>query len=154
MYQCDKCGKQYDELPRAVQESFEMWGHRFRYSDGRMLECTAIQPNGKRCGGDLFEIKKCNFCGEDFPANKIFNGLCRDCVIESTDLDTAIKSGKNNTEYVEINGFLSSMFPKYEINQILTEHLKGTEQKYIKDNLADYVDANVEYFSERVNDGS
>lgn len=120
MLVCDTCGKliEDDELGYG----YEPHGER--------------TPNCCSCGGDFIEATKCRVCGKHFDSTHL-HGVCECCLEEYETVGEALAIGEENTEDVEINGFIATVLTKEQINKILT--------KWVEENFVDHSKAVVDY---------
>lgn len=124
MYRCEICGHLFEE------------GEEKTYIDPSTSEEWKVCPI---CKGDYEESVKCAMCGENFFESDLHNDLCNDCLEEvkkyQTDVDFCFEVGKKDTQKVEINVFLASMFDEKEIEEILYKALKDAE-KYVGNDVS------------------
>lgn len=94
-----------------------------------------------RCGGEIEEEELHEEDGQE---------LCEDCYHqkvyedhkEKLTLETAMKLGEEDTEKVELNGFITYYLTPSQINEICAERLAQT---FRPSDLTDYLDDNGEY---------
>lgn len=134
-YYCTECKEAFDEDQLDIIKDgidYEFWGQRGTYE---ILDQTC-----PHCGGDVVEAEECPVCGEYMPMGQ---ELCDDCVDENANLDTALGLGSKDMSYVEINSYLAYKFSTEEIEDVLTNFLKISEdEKSIKDSIKRFYDEN------------
>lgn len=106
------------------------------------------------CGGEYEESKPCDICGSEHLEEDLNGGLCDECIDKyKHDVDMCFKIGAGDTEAIELNCFLASMFDKEEIEEILFRYLKDRE-KYIKEfiehDCEKFVNSDRSWFGERL----
>lgn len=80
------------------------------------------------CSWDELEdcTVECYMCGNKVPESKAYGfgpkRLCRDCLIENSDIDT-LAAGIGNSE-VELPGIVTELLSEGEIRDILMQHIK------------------------------
>ena len=93
---------------------------RYYYEDGRRL------PYPCHCGSDYEEARKCKVCGEYFYEEEYRpEYICDECLEDEACTSYALEIGENNTESVEINGYVATLLKPEEINKILTDYVKA-----------------------------
>lgn len=119
-----------------------------------------IEPHGEKmcgcplCHGGYEETMPCAICGSEHLEEELNGGVCDDCIEKyQHDIDMCLKIGANDTEKLELNCFLASMFDKQEIEEILFRELKN-EEKYVKElvnlDCEKFVNSNRDWFAERL----
>lgn len=121
MLKCNKCG--------AV------------FADVGIIECP-------ECGNrrNIAEIEQCKVCREYHTS--CINGICKDCRERSATIETALGMGDVYTYPVELNGFLTYVFGKDRIEEILKRELEHEPknvieldaEKYCFDDVYQYTD--------------
>jgi hypothetical protein len=117
---CERCNTIYTDEEAIVEG--------YIYDDtafGRVAIATDNHLCRCECGGELTEAKQCKICGEWIPEDS--PEICDVCIEEHTTLDNAIAYGEDNTESVELNGFLAAL-GKDTIEKVLTIYLRGQEK--------------------------
>ena len=114
-YICKACGEVINEA--------EIVSKREEVAEG-YYENYGVCPH---CESDaLYEAEQCERCGEWFPIDDMVEGYCQDCaeeILHSYDYDAEgiYKVTKGETEHVDINSFLASVFSDVEIEDILLD---------------------------------
>lgn len=116
MYICNLCGDTKEELNTAKNWS----------ECGNQMVCEVVSDDSCSCGGNYEEAETCPLCGEYITADKI---LCDDCVESETTVETALEHGEVYKEVIELNGFLTTIFPASVIERILKEVLENSLDK-------------------------
>jgi len=103
MYICDACRETF-EKPKIICES-----HGF--NDG-LYEFFAVCPNCNGIG-DIRKAKKCECCGEYFPADEIFLEMCSECSDDTIEeFKRLIGDNFTDKQIAYINAFYEgSVFP-------------------------------------------
>ena len=120
MLVCARCGTVIEDS--ELQYDYEDYGEEVA------LPC--------RCGGDFVEATQCSICGEWFD-NDGLHGVCECCFEEYETVGEALAMGEENTEDVDINGFIATVLTKEQINNILT--------KWVEENFTDHSSAVIKY---------
>lgn len=114
-YICEKC--------KSVVEDWEIGYHIESYGE-RLRNDTCD------CGGDLIPAKECKICGEIFNAEDLIGKVCEGCIEEHETIKNVLNAGDNDTQSVEINGFVASVLTEKQINEILV--------KWVEENFTDH----------------
>ena len=123
-YICLHCGHHFD-TPKS--------GHEGGYPEEPTDEC----PN---CGSlDIEESQQCPICRECFSEEEMRYGVCADCIDKSVTKDNAFRYGSDDTQTVEINGFLAWCYSADEIMEILSKHFEQTSDGWKKRMVAEYL---------------
>lgn len=141
-YKCLKCGHIFEEGEQAnwYEHGGEYWGAPFLVN---MVGCPI-------CRGEYQKTTPCEICGSEHLEHELSNGVCDECIDEyKNDIDMCFKIGSTDTEEVELNCFLASLFDKQEIEQILFRELKEGE-KYGKIYCEKFIKKYRNLFSERL----
>lgn len=137
-YKCLDCGEVFDEPEKRKEYRGEFWGTP-AYEEVR--GCP-------RCRGDYEELVPCEVCGVEHSEEDLLYGVCEECIEKARyDVDLCFKVGANDTEKVEINCFLHSMFEAAEIESILLEVLKE-QQKTTSVDCQPFIDNDKGWFAE------
>lgn len=103
-----------------------------------------------KCGGEFIPAKKCKLCGSWFD-NTDLHGVCEGCISEEETVGNALEIGAENTEMVEVNGFIAEVLTTEQINKILT--------KWVEENFVDrctpvvqYLEGDISCFTEFLED--
>ena len=131
-YKCCECGYIFEDGEQAIWE--ERHGlDRPPYE--KMSGCPL-------CKSDYEETTPCKICGSEHLENELSGDVCDECIEKyHHDIDVCFKVGANDTETIEINCFLASMFDKDQIEELLFNALKE-KREYMRD----YVDKDCEKF--------
>lgn len=137
-YKCFECGEIFDEPKRWEEYRGEFWGTP-AYEEVR--GCP-------RCRGDYEELVPCEVCGVEHSEEDLLYGVCDKCIEERRyDVDMCYKIGENDTEKIELNCFLASMFDVAEIELILFNALKEA-QKIEKVDCNEFINQDISWFAE------
>lgn len=91
------------------------------------------------CGSEDFEeAEQCPICGEWFSEEDMQYGVCADCIEKNVTKDNAFLYGSEDTQTVEINGFLAWCYSADEIMEILSKHFEQTSDGWKKRMVAEY----------------
>ena len=139
MYICNRCGKLIDELSTDSQcHGYSSLGEAFveEYAE---TECS--------CGGDFVEARQCEICGEYYSDEDYPYNVCECCAEQFETIESALEIGSNNTEKINVNGFVAYMLTEEEINAILTKHII---ENYADDSsdISDYCKNDMDYFAD------
>lgn len=118
MYICDRCGDlcEEDDLPTYTED--------FGYDTGvGWRSCLQTFVDNCSCGGEYVEATKCCICDEYFYDEDGY-GACENCLSENATFENALLIGEEETDAVEINGFLSRSFTREQIEEILKRELE------------------------------
>lgn len=139
-YKCYDCGKVF-EYPDVWEESRgEFWGFPAYES---MSGCPY-------CQGDYKEAIPCKICNSECFEDELESDVCSECIEKyQYDIDMCFKIGANDTDKVELNCFLASMFEKEEIEEILFKKLKE-EEKYKRVDCKKFIESDRSWFAERL----
>jgi len=112
---CKKCGRVLQDSDLVLHKDYE---------DGVCYDSTVCCPCGSE---DLVEAERCEECGEYFPADELYDGICKGCLKQEMTVDNALKCGEEGgaRQTISVNGFLASCFSEDEINRILEEKLQN-----------------------------
>ena len=143
-YKCLDCGNLFEE------------GEQQLWADKHGLDTPPYeQMSGcPLCGGDYEETTPCKICGFEQFDDDLNGGVCDECIDKyKHDADMCFKIGSNDTDKVELNCFLASVFDKEDIEKLLFRELKERE-KYMKELLnydyEKFVEADRGWFAERL----
>lgn len=144
MLKCVECGHVFSEYELNTWE--ESRGEHFG------IPCYEKISGCPICGGDYEDTVECDICGENHLANELTAGVCEDCIEKyQHDIDMNFKIGANETERVELNCFLASVFTKENIELILLNTLKSSKwKKQVESDCERFVEYNREWFAERL----
>ena len=139
-YKCCDCGNVF-EYPDVWQESRgEYWG----------VSCSESVGGCPNCHGDYEEAMPCKICGSHKFEDELNGEVCDKCLDEyKHDIEMCFKVGANETDKVDLNYFLASMFEKEEIEQILLENLRKKE-KHQRVDCQEFIDSDRSWFAERL----
>lgn len=139
-YKCYECGNIFEESEQAVWEErhgldtppYEKWSG-----------CPL-------CKGAYEETTRCEICGSEHLEDELNGGVCDECIEEYRyDVDMCYKIGECDTDAVELNCFLASIFDKEEIEEILLKELKEA-QKYRQIDCEKFIESDRDWFAERL----
>lgn len=117
MYKCLDCGR--------ILEDDDLSTRRDYVSDyaGGTYESRTTCP----CGGDVVEVTACEGCDDYYKEDELHEGFCEHCLAQCATLDNAIESGAENKDSVRLNGFLTYLFSKEQIEEILIKEIHERE---------------------------
>lgn len=139
-YKCLDCGEVFDEPKKWKEYRGEFWGTP-AYEE--MVGCP-------HCEGDFGEMVICEICGEEHLDDELNFGVCDKCIeARRYDVDMCNKIGENDTEKIELNCFLASMFDAAEIELILFNALKEAQKKEKVDCIK-FINQDISWFAERL----
>ena len=122
MYVCNRCGElcEEDDLPTYTDD--------FGYDTGvGWRSCPQTFTDNCSCGGDFVEADKCSVCDEYF-YDEDHNGACDFCLNEYATYENALLIGEEETDTIELNGYLVHSFTKEQIEEILKRELEQARQ--------------------------
>ena len=139
-YKCNECGHIFEE------------GEEHRWSEGRGefwgMACSEEMSGCPLCDGDYEETVRCELCEGEFLADELCGYCCDECINSYiNDIETCFAIGKEATENIELNGLLTSIFSKEEIEEILMNALREEQKKKPVD-CSDFIDADRSWFAE------
>ena len=105
IYECDRCGKQFDQ-PDIVTEPHG--------------EKVGVCPH---CHGHFEIMYQCKICGEYFTEDDLTDGVCDACIYNDATVERCIRYGADCEESVAINGFIASVLSADKINEILANEI-------------------------------
>ena len=139
-YKCYDCGNVFDDPDVWEESRGEYWG----------VSCSESVSGCPNCHGDYEESTPCKICDSECFEDELESDVCSECIKKyQYDIDMCFKIGANDTDKVELNCFLASMFEKKEIEEILFEKLKDQE-KYEKIDCGKFIDCDSSWFAERL----
>ena len=104
------------------------------------------------CGkGEYVEAKECKVCGVWFNDEEHI-GVCEGCLEDEETFENAVKLGRENTEIIEINGFLASLFSVEKINDILEQYAEQHFTDHCSE-IVHYCEEDKHYFADCVSEG-
>jgi hypothetical protein len=138
---CIDCGKLFEDGQQArwSESRGEFWG----------IPCRETVTGCPSCKGSYVEAKFCRICGSvHADEDELRGGVCEDCIDKYRyNAEVLYKVGKNDTERVEINSFLATIFTPKEINDILHREMQVIA-KYALVNGSDFIESDAEWFGE------
>lgn len=146
MLKCVECGHVFSEYELNTWE--ESRGEHFG------IPCYEKMSGCPICKGDYEDAVECDVCGENHLASELTGGVCEDCIKKyQHDIDMNFKIGENDTDKVELNCFLASVFTKEDIELILLDVLKSMKEyskKQVESDCERFIEYNREWFAERL----
>lgn len=119
-YKCLNCGHIFEE---GEQKEFrDFLGE---YCGRPVYETTSGCPH---CGGSYEKTVPCEICGSEHLDEELCGGVCEECFDEhKNDFEVCKKFADDDcdTEFIEINAFLASVFDAADIEQILMDFLRN-----------------------------
>lgn len=141
-YICLDCGHIFEDGEQAIWEESrgEFWG----------IPCTEKMDGCPLCHGCYEKSVPCKICGSEHLRDELSGGVCDGCIEKyQHNIDICFAISKNDTESVELNRFLVSMFDKSEIEEILFRELKEA-QKCKTLNCIPFIDGDRDWFGEEL----
>lgn len=144
MLKCVECGHVFSEYELNTWE--ESRGEHFG------IPCYEKMSGCPICEGDYEETVECDICGENHLSSELTSGICEDCIkTYQHDVDMHFKIGANDTDSIELNCFLASVFTKEDIELILLNALKSRKEyskKQVESDCERFIEYNREWFAE------
>lgn len=141
-YICLDCGNIFEEGEQITFQ--ENMGEHFGEKVYKKITGCPI------CGGEYEESTPCSICGSEHLEEELSGGVCDECIDEyKYNIDMCYKIGSNDTDKVELNCFLASMFDKGEIEEILFEEL-AKANKYNAVDCIDFINSDRYWFAEKL----
>ena len=141
-YICLDCGHIFEEGEQITFQ--ENMGEHFGEKVYKKIAGCPI------CGGEYEESTPCSICGSEHLEEELSGGVCDECIDEyKYNIDMCYKIGSNDTDKVELNCFLASMFDKGEIEDILFEEL-AKANKYNAVDCIDFINSDRYWFAEKL----
>jgi predicted amidophosphoribosyltransferase len=137
------CGHIFDdgEEARWTENVGEFWG---APAMERMTGCPL-------CRGDYEATTPCEICGSEHLDDELISGICEECLEEYRyDINTCFEIGKAETESIELNSFIVSLFDREEIEEILLKALLQEEKIHGKVDCQKFIDVDKSWFAERL----
>ena len=141
MYKCSDCGRVLDDDELVTRKDY--------VSDyaGGTYEYRETCP----CGGDVEEVYACEGCDDCYEEDELHEGFCENCLVQCATLDNAIESGAGEKDAVHINGFLTYLFSREQIEDILIKEIHAREAAgegmEISEKARDYCLDDIDWFS-------
>lgn len=141
-YKCLECGHIFDEgEQRESRECIgEYWG-RPVYEDSDGCPC---------CGGAYEMTVECEICDGEHLEDELTSGVCEECLKEyqhNPDMCYRISKAEEETEEIEINSFLASVFEPSEIEDILINFIRSRMPDY---DCSEYINQDKSWFADRL----
>jgi len=141
MYKCLSCGRILDDEDLSTR--------RMRISDyagGTYVSLTTCP-----CGGDVVDVTACEGCDDYYEEDELHEGFCEHCLTQCATLDNAIECGIEDRDVVRINSFLTYLFSREQIEEILIkavhEREAAGEGMGISEKARDYCLDDMDWFS-------
>lgn len=141
-YKCIECGNIFEEGEQArwSEDRGEFWG----------MSCSEEMSGCPKCRGEYMKTAPCEICGLETINDELNSGVCDKCLQRyAYDAEMCYRIGKRDTEKVEINCFLASIFSPKEIDEILYREMKIID-KYALVNGNSFIDGNCDWFCEQL----
>ena len=146
MLKCVECGHVFSEYELNTWE--ESRGEHFG------IPCCEKMSGCPICEGDYDDAVECDVCGENHLASELTGGVCEDCIKKyQHDVDMHFKIGANDTDSIDLNCFLASVFTKEDIELILLNALKLRKEyakKQVESDCERFIEYDREWFAERL----
>lgn len=144
-YKCNHCGAFFSEaeIETATEYRGEFHGTNSyeRVTVARCPECGTVD--------DYEEVERCTICGELYVQDETDSDICPNCMMSHANIDFCYKVGKDCETEIEINGFLTSMFSKEQIEEILFRELKKADEIQ-KINCVPFIEEDSSWFADKV----
>jgi hypothetical protein len=139
-YRCLDCGHLFESGEEGCSKEYR--GEHFGQDCYEKMSCCPL------CGGDFDEAKPCKICGfYELEEELTLNHVCNKCIDSyKYDIDSCYDIGKNENQDIELNLFLSIMFSKDDIENILLNELK--KQKFV--DCSRFIDSDREWFADMI----
>ena len=101
------------------------------------------------CKGDYEETIKCEICGRDFLKDEMETlEVCQHCIGKyRKNFDMCYNVSFGETEKIEINALLASLFEPSDIEQILKEYIQN---RWKDVDCSPFIDIDVSWFGEKL----
>lgn len=141
-YKCLSCGHIFDEgEQKTYTERIGEFGCRPVYEDSDCCPC---------CGGAYKMTVECEICGGEHLENELTSGVCEECLAEyqhNPGMCYRISKAEEETEEIEINSFLASVFEPSEIEGILIGFIRSRMSDY---DCSEYINQDKFWFADRL----
>ena len=126
MYKCYDCGHIFseDEVVHWKESRGEYFG----------FPCSEDMTGCPNCHGEYGDAKECLSCGEYFLSDEMTQGYCEECAKEKLEeysfghITELYLISSDETESVQLNQFISSMFSPSQINELLLRELLESDK--------------------------
>jgi len=92
------------------------------------LNCKQIVDEDENCCSNphLVETKYCKICDKYYydKDREVVNDICEYCLQEQANFNNALKYGEEQTQHLNINGFIASLLSEETINKTLVDYIK------------------------------
>lgn len=138
-YKCLNCRVIFEDVECVEESRGEYWGE-------TCYEPIYVCP---QCGvGNFEETIKCEICGEDFCVDDLHGGVCDSCIDKRRkDFKTCFNISLGESESININRLLASLFDVDDIEAILVEYVLT---RYPEADFSKFIDDDKEWFGERL----
>lgn len=139
-YKCLECGHIFEEGEEKVwqEDRGEYWG----------VRCSEEMSGCPKCSGEYEQAIRCALCGEPHLYEELNGGVCDECLERySKDFKTCYNISRGETEMVEINALLASLFEPSDIEAILRAYIKD---KCPDIDYTDYIERDKEWFGKEL----
>lgn len=100
------------------------------------------------CGGDYEEMIQCEICGDEYLEGELCGGVCSNCIDDyRNNFEICYSVSIGETEGVEINALLASLFDPSDIEQILKEYIRNRMGEV---DCGAFIDGDPDWFGERL----
>lgn len=110
---CEKCGKIRCIEDISTVRSFLCEINGVDYYEDTLDTCE--------CGGDFVKTKRCDICDGYMSADST-DLICEKCATKYGNKEMALNFGEDESELVDINGFLAYLLSEKEINEVLQRY--------------------------------
>ena len=141
-YKCLECGHIFEEGEEGHYfENGQYWGAPY----SQKISCCPL------CKGDYEETVPCEICGSEHLEDELISGICEECWENYRyDINTCYEIGKSETDSIELNSFIVSLFDREEMEEILLKALFQEEKIHGKVDCQKFIDADKSWFAERL----
>lgn len=143
-FKCLECGHIFEK------------GEQAEWEEKHGLETPPYERFGgcPLCKGAYEETERCFVCEAEFLQGELINGVCECCVEKLKDEyryspEKCYELSKDEMEKVDINYFLSCMFTKSEIEDILFQNIQRASSLVLID-CSPFIEADKSWFEERI----
>lgn len=139
-YKCLDCGHIFEE------------GEQARWSEGRGefwgSPCSEEMTGCPLCKGDYEKTFRCAVCGSEHLEDELSGGVCNECIDEyRKDFSSCYEISRGETQEIEINALLASLFNVADIERILKEYVLYRWQDV---DCSPFIDEDKSWFGERL----
>ena len=139
-FKCLECGHIFEEGEEArwSESRGEFWG----------VSCSEDMSGCPLCKGEYEETKKCAMCGSEHLDDELRGGVCDECIDGyRKDFNSCYELTLGETEKIEINSLLASLFEPSDIEQILKIYI---QEMWSGVDCSSFIDNDIDWFGEKI----